>query len=57
MHNDLVLVQARIERELRERVLPAVYSDRVPLTVAAWDAPGEPVSFADAMTGELSTVR
>ena len=28
MHNDLVLVEARIERELRERVLPAVYSDR-----------------------------
>src|SRR3954452_16947362 len=47
-----MLVQARIERELRERVLPAVYSDRVPLSVAAWDAPGEPVSFDEAMAGD-----
>src|SRR4051794_1469885 len=47
-----MLVEARIERELRERVLPAVYSDRVPLSVAAWNAPGEPVSFAEAMAGD-----
>src|SRR3954452_6044930 len=47
-----MLVQARIERELRERVLPAVYSDRLALTVAAWDAPGEPVSFEEAMAGD-----
>ncbi len=52
MHDDLKLVEARIERELYERVLPAVYSAAIPLTVAAWDAPGEPVSFDEAMLGE-----
>ena len=52
MHNDLKLVEGRVERELHERVLPAVYSQLIPLTVAAWDAPGEPVSFDEAMTGD-----
>ena len=52
MHNDLKLVEGRIERELHERVLPAVYAGAIPLTVAAWDAPGEPVSFDEAMTGD-----
>ncbi len=51
MHNDLKLVEARLKRELHERVLPAVYRDSVPLEVAAWDAPGEPVSFDEAMNG------
>ncbi|MBK5331513.1 MAG: alpha-mannosidase, partial [Ilumatobacteraceae bacterium] len=52
MHNDLKLVEGRIERELHERVLPAVYSGSIPLTVAAWDASGEPVSFDEAMGGD-----
>ena len=52
MHNDLKLVEGRIERELHERVLPAVFSGSIPLTVAAWDAPGEPVSYEQAMTGD-----
>jgi alpha-mannosidase len=53
VHNDLDLVDARIERELHERVLPAVYSSSIPLTVHAWDAPGEPVSFDEAMRGDF----
>ena len=52
MHNDLKLVEGRIERELHERVLPAVYSRSIPLTVEAWDAPGEPVSYDEAMAGD-----
>ena len=52
MHNDLQLVEARIRRELTERVLPAVYSHSIPLNVAAWDAPGEPVPIDEAMAGE-----
>ncbi|MDP9465009.1 MAG: alpha-mannosidase, partial [Actinomycetota bacterium] len=52
MHNDLQLVEARIEREVHERVLPEVYSETASMTVAAWDAPGEPVSFDEAMTGD-----
>ncbi|MEY2580813.1 MAG: alpha-mannosidase [Ilumatobacteraceae bacterium] len=53
MHNDLTLVEARIERELHERVLPAVYGSTIPLTVAAWEVPGEPVSFDEAMRAEF----
>ncbi len=52
MHNDLELVDARIRRELHERVLPAVYSNSIPLTVAAWDVPGEPVSVDEAMSAD-----
>ncbi|MEP7112356.1 MAG: glycoside hydrolase family 38 C-terminal domain-containing protein [Ilumatobacteraceae bacterium] len=49
MHNDLKLVEARLRRELHERVLPAVYRGSIPMAVSAWDAPGEPVSFDEAM--------
>ncbi len=52
MHNDLKLVEARIRRELHERVLPAVYTESIPLIAAAWDVPGEPVSFDEAMAGD-----
>jgi alpha-mannosidase len=52
VHNDLKLVEARLRRELHERVLPAIYHDTIPLTVGAWDAPGEPVSFDEAMRGD-----
>jgi alpha-mannosidase len=52
VHNDLKLVEARLRRELHERVFPAVYRDSIPMTVAAWDAPGEPVSFDQAMSGK-----
>ncbi len=40
---------ARAERLLRERVLPAIYPVRQPLDVAAWNVPGEPVPFTDAV--------
>ncbi|MEP7046821.1 MAG: alpha-mannosidase, partial [Ilumatobacteraceae bacterium] len=53
MHNDLKLVDARIERELQERVLPAVYRESIPLTVSAWHAPGEPVPYDEAMSGDF----
>ena len=52
MHDDLQLVEARIRRELTDRVLPAVYNRSMPLVVAAWDAPGEPVPFGEAMAGD-----
>jgi len=45
MHDDSVLVERRIRRELLEKVLPAMYSATMPMTVQAWDAPGEPVPY------------
>ncbi len=48
MHDDHALVEARIRRELFERVMPAMYRGAIPLRVEAWDVPGEPVAYADA---------
>ncbi len=52
MHDDGGLVELRIERFVRERVTPALYRARTPLTVTAWTAPGEPVPFAEAVRQE-----
>ncbi|KFF59829.1 alpha-mannosidase [Cryobacterium sp. MLB-32] len=49
MHDNSALVLLRINRFVAERLQPAVYRRSHPLTVDRWDAPGEPVSFADAM--------
>ncbi|NBE54240.1 alpha-mannosidase [Streptomyces boluensis] len=49
MHDDRALVEARLKRVLDERIRPAVYPESVPLTVAAWVAPGEPVPVAEGL--------
>ncbi|WP_344075117.1 alpha-mannosidase [Nocardiopsis metallicus] len=49
MHDDRRLIEARLDRVLRERVWPAVYTASVPLEVARWDAPGEPVPAAEGI--------
>jgi alpha-mannosidase len=50
MHDDRALVEARIDRVLRERLRPAVYGPGpVPMAVEVWHAPGEPVPVADAL--------
>ena len=49
MHDDSALVERRIRRELMERVMPAMYRATVPCDVTAWEAPGEPVAYAEAM--------
>ena len=48
MHDDRSLVEARLKRVLDERVRPAVYPESVPLDVAVWHAPGEPVPVAQS---------
>ena len=57
MHDDSVLVERRIRRELNERVMPAMYSASVPMQVEAWDAPGEPVTYAEAMAALATDAR
>ena len=47
MHDDRTLVEARLKRVLDERIRPAVYPASVPLDVAVWIAPGEPVPVAE----------
>ncbi|MDZ4046476.1 MAG: alpha-mannosidase, partial [Rhodoglobus sp.] len=48
MHDNRSLVEARLERFTRERIVPAVYRDRAPLAVSAWHVPDEPVAFDHA---------
>ncbi|GGL05481.1 putative glycosyl hydrolase [Salinibacterium xinjiangense] len=48
MHDNRALVEARIERFTRERLLPAVYRHRSPLEIEAWEVSDEPVPFAEA---------
>lgn len=49
MHDNSSLVDARVERFVRERLLPAVYPRTERLTLQAWSAPGEPVPFDEAV--------
>ena len=51
MHDFTARIERRLERFVREILPPATYRDRAPVTVAAWEVPGEPVSFAHA-TGQ-----
>lgn len=51
MHDDRSLVEARLRRVLDERIRPAVYPESVPLEVAVWHAPGEPVPVAEGLAG------
>ncbi|MEU5434305.1 glycoside hydrolase family 38 C-terminal domain-containing protein [Streptomyces sp. NPDC020719] len=51
MHDDRNLVEARLKRVLDERIRPAVYPESVPLQVAVWHAPGEPVPVAEGLAG------
>ena len=49
MHNDSPLVLSRIRRFQSERILPAIHRSVAPLAVTAWEVPGEPVPFAEAV--------
>ena len=54
MHDDRALVEARLDRVLRERLRPAVYPRRVPLEVSGWTVPGEPVPVAEALAADFA---
>ena len=56
MHDDHVLIEQRLHRVLA-RVRHAVYSQRVPLDVAAWPVNGEPVPVAQALSAPYAAVR
>ncbi|MFE9448404.1 alpha-mannosidase [Streptomyces sp. NPDC006739] len=48
MHDERRRIEERVERAHNQRIKPAVYAAAVPLAVEAWQAPGEPVPFAEA---------
>ncbi|GHJ42105.1 glycoside hydrolase family 38 C-terminal domain-containing protein [Streptomyces sp. TS71-3] len=56
MHDDRTLVESRLERVLEERIRPAVYPESVPLQVAVWHAPGEPVPVEEGLAAQTQPI-
>jgi alpha-mannosidase len=54
VHQNLTLVEERIHRVLTERIVPAVYSARVPVALSAWTVPDEPVPASEALAAEYT---
>ncbi len=52
MHQNQSLVEARIERVLTQRIVPAVYSARIPVSLGAWEVPDEPVPVAEGLDAD-----
>lgn len=52
MHQNTKLVEARVERVLTERIVPAVYSARVPVQLRSWTVPDEPVPPVEALAAD-----
>ena len=53
MHDDRALLEGRLNRFVRDHLTGAVNRDRAPLTLTAWEVPGEPVPFAEAVAQEF----
>ena len=49
MHDDRRITEQRLDRFVRERLLPAIYGRSIPLELSSWEAPGEPVPAAEAL--------
>ena len=53
MHDDRALLEGRLDRFVRDHLAEAVNRDRAPLTLTAWEVPGEPVPFTEAVGQEF----
>lgn len=56
MHQDTKEVEARLERFVRDRLFPSIYSNKHPLVISAWEAAREPVPFYIAKEQEFKSV-
>ena len=56
MHDDHALVEGRLRRFVADRLTPAIYRDPHPVSVSAWQVPGEPVDAAEAMSRPYTPV-
>ncbi|MEV0272627.1 glycoside hydrolase family 38 C-terminal domain-containing protein [Hamadaea sp. NPDC050747] len=54
MHDRERQTAARLDRVLAQRIRPALYPLRNPLTVTAWHAPGEPVAVDHALAADYT---
>ncbi|MDT0445217.1 alpha-mannosidase [Streptomyces johnsoniae] len=57
MHRDPAQTERRLHRVLTQRLWPAVHRPGVPLDVAGWAAPGEPVPVADGIAAPYRPMR
>ncbi|MGJ5894790.1 alpha-mannosidase [Streptomyces sp. V2] len=57
MHNDRDVTEQRLRRVLEERIRPAVHARAVPLSVEAWDVPGEPVPVGEGLAAPFRPVK
>ncbi|KIC58115.1 alpha-mannosidase [Microbacterium hominis] len=53
MHDRSALAQLRIDRFLRERLTANLHRATAPLDIELWEAPGEPVTFAEASAADF----
>ena len=56
MHDDRRLLEARLNRFVRDHLEPAIYQASAPLAITAWRVPGEPVPFADAARQTFTSI-
>ena len=54
MHDDRRLTEVRLDRFVRDRIIPAVYPRRVELRLSSWDVPDEPVTAMEALRQEFT---
>ncbi|WP_432511251.1 alpha-mannosidase [Kineococcus sp. SYSU DK001] len=54
MHDQREVTEVRLARALTQRIAPAVHSGALPVEVAAWHAPGEPVPVADGLGADYA---
>ena len=47
MYNDAQLLEMRVDRFVREQLLPGIDHASAPVTITAWEVPDEPVPFAN----------
>jgi alpha-mannosidase len=56
MHDDRLLLEARLNRFVRDHLEPAIYHASAPLALTAWRVPGEPVPFANAARQNFTSI-
>ncbi len=49
MHSHADILTQRLDRFVRDHLVPRLHRERTPLTLAAWPVPDEPVPFAEAV--------
>ncbi|WP_393053030.1 alpha-mannosidase [Streptomyces sp. LN549] len=56
MHSKRRLTEQRLDRVLNERIRPAVHARSVPVEIAIWNVPGEPVPVSDGLAAPYEPV-